>query len=343
MLNLPMIHFFPSLHCNLRCPYCSQVDVRRPGISASSLYQDDGFLDLIGRIPRTHFFVSGGEPLIQKGLDGFLQRAGVHGHTVSFDTNGVVPLHVLEGMLDRHPRTMWGFFNITHHILAGVPFSTVKKVTGLFRRYDTPHFVKYIATPKQIPVIEQNMDTLRGLGTGVMVTILETYKVPWQGRCFPRGYTDEELLELLNMVTLKIHALQFFGGIHSAGRSCTSGCSFITYNMKNRLETTPCCHCNRRVPWEDTVFKGGDAETAPCANDICLGDVMFVRGNQGLFDEKERFAAICNGYSPRIRFESAMLFIEEVAEKSELVLQSRFEEFKAIYMPNGGRRYQFVS
>ncbi len=343
MFDLPLIHFFPSLHCNLRCPYCSQVDVRPPGVSATSLYQDDGFLDLLGSLPRTHFFASGGEPLIQQGLDGFLRKAGMHGHMVSFDTNGVVPLRLLEGILDRYPKTMWGFFNITHHLFADVQFSAVKKVTDLFRRYDVPHLVKYISTPKEIPVIGQNMDALRDLGTGVMVTILETYKEPWQGRSFPSGYSDDELLELLNMVTLKVHALQFFGGIRSAGRFCTSGCNFVTYNMKNRLETTPCCHCNREVSWEDTVFMGGDAGTAPCANDICLGDLMFVRGNQGLFDEKERFAAICKGHSPPIGFESAMLSVEAVAKKAELVFQDRFGAFKTKYLPDGGRRLQLVS
>jgi hypothetical protein len=238
---------------------------------------------------------------------------------------------------------MWGFFNITHHMLADVPFSVIEKVTDLFRRFAVPHLVKYIATPKEIPVIYQNMDALRELGSGVMVTILETYKETWQGRSFPQEYSDDELLKLLDMVTLKVHSLQFFGGIRSAGRPCRSGTDFITYNMKNRLETTPCCHCNQKVSWKDTVFGGGCAGTFPCTNDICLGDVMFVRGNQGLFEEKERFAAICRGHSPRIGFKNAMLFIEAVAAEVELVYQDRFNAFRAKFFPEGKRRLQQVS
>lgn len=325
MLTLPFIQFFPSLYCNLKCPYCSQVDVRKDRIPSSSLYTNRDFLGLVERLPQTHFYISGGEPLIQPGLQDFLAVAAANGHRVSFDTNGVVGLSSLEKILDRFSPGLWGFFNISHHLLAGVPLATIQSRVALLRRAGIPHFVKYIGTPGEIDAIAQDMDILRDEGTGVMVTILETYSPPWQGRNFPRDYTDDELLKLLNLVTLNTHALQFFGGIRTKGRPCMAGSSYITYNMKNRLETTTCCHSSKEIHWEQTVFQGCDVQARPCSAPYCIGDLMFILGIQNLFDEKERFTRVCNGEAPSIGLNAALKFVEEIGNRTELVLAGRFQ------------------
>lgn len=330
MLTLPVIQLFPSLYCNLKCPYCSQIDVRKNKASTDCLYLNKNFLELLQGLPKTHFYISGGEPLIQPGLKKFLTAASANGHKVSFDTNGVVSSLLLEEILSQFPHNLWGFFNISHHILAGVSIENISKNISLLRRYNIQHFVKYVGTPGELDTIAHYMEILRNEGTGVMVTILETYNTPWQGRCFPAEYTNQELTRLLSLVTLKTHALQFFGGVKSKGRPCFGGNSYITYNMKNRLETTACCHSSKDINWSQTVFQGAPQQLIPCHNQFCLGDLMYILGIQNLFDEKERFSKICNGDAPAIGLGTALQFIEQIEEKAELVLTQKFHELSRL-------------
>ena len=112
--QMPTIHLFASPACNLECPYCSQID-GRTSLSFQDILFDQDFIERVSRWQPTHFYVSGGEPFIHKGLFSFLQIAYKAGHIISFDTNGVVPLPELKKIITSFPASFWGFFNISHH------------------------------------------------------------------------------------------------------------------------------------------------------------------------------------------------------------------------------------
>ena len=67
-------------------------------------------------IPSTHFYVIGGEPLIYKNVDRLAYDLMELGHLVSFITNLVLPIKVLEKYLHGWNLDSLGYFCVTHHI-----------------------------------------------------------------------------------------------------------------------------------------------------------------------------------------------------------------------------------
>ena len=91
--------------CNFRCPFCHNAPLvidthRNPEISLKEIYQflekRKGILDGV--------CVSGGEPLIQHGIEIFLENLKRMGYAVKLDTNGSFPEKlkkiVEEGLVD---------------------------------------------------------------------------------------------------------------------------------------------------------------------------------------------------------------------------------------------------
>jgi hypothetical protein len=331
MANMPTIQLFASTYCNLKCPYCSQGDAR-----ASKYFNDQlntpFTLEKLGEWPATHLYISGGEPLIHEGIFNFLCATKPYEHLISFDTNGVVSEAVLERIIDSLPPERFGVFNISHHILAGVSREVIKRTCSILQKAGIPHFVKYVGAPETLPAIAHNMTLFRDEGTAVAVTCMETFALPWKGRCFPSGYTTEELTDLLNMVTLGTHAMQCFGGVFSKDRPCLAGSTYVAYNMKGKNELTSCCHRSDDIAWSDTVFDGAKEKARPCTTAKCLGDIMFILGLQGFEHEMNRFEQLCLGNSPALGIDAALGHVKNLVDSgANLIHQERFLQFLEKY------------
>jgi pyruvate formate lyase activating enzyme len=89
--------------CPFRCPYCYNRDIV---IGSGPLIPEDDVLSFLKKRRRRleAVVVSGGEPLMQDGLRGFLHEVKALGYLVKVDTNGMFPerLEVLldEGLVD---------------------------------------------------------------------------------------------------------------------------------------------------------------------------------------------------------------------------------------------------
>ena len=330
MGTIPTMQLFASTHCNLSCPYCSQGSAHNSSI-VDDLLNTPTVLKNLHSWPATHFYISGGEPLIHDGIFDFIKETRELDHIISFDTNGVVSEKRLLRIIESLPREKFGFFNISHHILADVSLKTIQQSCKILREAEIPHFVKYVGTPETILSIKQNMDTLRNEGSGVAVTILETYSTPWNGRRFPKEYTDQELLSLLDMVTLGTHAMQFFGGIESKNHPCFAGSTYVAYNMKNKNELIPCCHSPHHINWTDTVFAQQRKRRYICNNPKCLGDLMFILGLQGVSNEIARLEQICRGNAPALGLETALEYVRTIADQVRLIEHTRFEKLYAAH------------
>lgn len=91
--------------CNLRCPFCHNAALLRPeqadGCTEEEvlafLEKRRGVLDGVA--------VSGGEPLLQDGLEEFLRRVRAMGYRIKLDTNGTFPERLAAlteaGLVDR--------------------------------------------------------------------------------------------------------------------------------------------------------------------------------------------------------------------------------------------------
>ena len=309
---MPTIQAAVSPACNLSCPYCTQSDVRHNRIKKNLLTNQD-FLKFAIKLPPTHFYITGGEPLLHNGLSVFFSIAAEAGHKVSFDTNGVVSLKRLERLLDRLPDENCGFFNITHHHLdTGISMAYIMERLHLLRARGIPHFVKYIALPEALDEIEANMDAVRESGSGVALTMLETNATKWHNESYPQDYTVAQLKRILGLMTLATHAVQLFGGIPCNKLLCRGGNDYITYNIKGANEITACCHRADKLKKQTTFFGGARRKKKPCKGTYCTGDLMFIFGIQGIWNEVERFAAVCNGKAEYQGARRMLAFVNQI-------------------------------
>lgn len=85
--------------CNLRCPYCHNPELVRPGIVPDVLAEEEVMMFLSKRIGKLDgIVITGGEPCIQKGLANFMHQVKDLGLLIKLDTNGTKP-EVLETLI----------------------------------------------------------------------------------------------------------------------------------------------------------------------------------------------------------------------------------------------------
>ena len=90
--------------CNFRCPFCHNASLVR-GSQEPPISEDEVFAHLNKRVGMLDgVCLTGGEPLLQKGLDVFLQKVKQLGYLVKLDTNGSLPeqlkLLIENGLVD---------------------------------------------------------------------------------------------------------------------------------------------------------------------------------------------------------------------------------------------------
>ncbi len=312
LANMPIVQFFASPACNLNCAYCSQRHLRRSQIT------DDAFADMdvqerIRSWPPTHFYLSGGEPFHHSGLAGLLRCCFESGHKVSFDTNGVIDVSWLEKQLQSYPEAFWGFFNITHHLLCDVSLEEILRVTMLLKKYGIRHFVKYIAVPNTFERIKANIDKLKEASVGVAISVFQTYKDGWKGRQYPRDYTDDEVDFILHNTTLRSHGFQLTGGFLCKQIKCRGGHSYVAYNMRGQRELNACCHSVRPLAWSETAMETMGGRPRTCCEDVCSGDLMIIFGIQGMTDDIEQFAMLCDGDATPVGAESIIEYCSAIS------------------------------
>ncbi len=322
LATMPWIQLFASPACNLKCDYCSQQSVRRHKVTHDFL-QDPELLEFICRIPPTHIYLSGGEPLIHPGTKEFISLAGRRGHKISIDTNLMISGKKIEELISSWDPDWIGIVNVSHHLICGITLEDIESRIRPLKEADIKHFVKYIGVPEHFPLIERYMNVLKDRGTGAAVTVMQGN---WKGRTIPEEYSLDETITLLDLVTLNTHGLQLFDGIHSRGMSCRGGQDFIAYNMHDDRKIISCCHgSSYPLNMNDIYFETGTRNCLECRIDQCMADMVFICGINGITDEIERFDKLCNGNFKFQGVESVIHFAEEIIDKGyRLVNNSKF-------------------
>lgn len=322
LVERPLIHVNASPACNLKCTYCSMGDLLTDRITRDFL-GDAEHLDFLARIPPSHIYVSGGEPLIHPGIREYVAHAGRNGHRVTFDTNLVINLKKLDSLLEYWEPDWIGYFNVSHHILSNVPLENVLERGRMLRARGLPFYVKYIGAPECFDAIEHNMNALRDEGFGAAVTILYGR---WDGRFLPGDYTLDEVLRFLGLVTVCAHGLQAFGGVRSRGLPCRGGQDAIFWNMRDDRAVLPCCH-GMDVPLDmgKTFFATGNRERLPCQLESCLGYTYFIYGINGVAEEIDRFDALVNGEWEFLGPERVFAYLQDIKDRGfSLVDDAKF-------------------
>jgi pyruvate formate lyase activating enzyme len=87
--------------CNFRCPYCHNPELVDPRQYGPAVKEGDVLSFLEKRKGKLEAVtVTGGEPVIQKNLDGFLEKIKNMGYLIKVDTNGSKP-EVLEKVIQK--------------------------------------------------------------------------------------------------------------------------------------------------------------------------------------------------------------------------------------------------
>jgi pyruvate formate lyase activating enzyme len=78
--------------CNFRCPYCHNPELVTSGASGDRFLPGPFFEFLKERKGKLDAVViTGGEPTLQEGLTGFIEKINILGYAVKLDTNGTSP------------------------------------------------------------------------------------------------------------------------------------------------------------------------------------------------------------------------------------------------------------
>lgn len=92
--------------CNFRCPFCHNAPLVLTGNISESISEDEvlGFLKK-RRGVLDGVAITGGEPLLHKGIDALLAEIHALGFKIKLDTNGSFPEHLMDivgaGLVDR--------------------------------------------------------------------------------------------------------------------------------------------------------------------------------------------------------------------------------------------------
>jgi MoaA/NifB/PqqE/SkfB family radical SAM enzyme len=82
-----MVNIEPTHRCNLDCTYCDKVDPRSPQMEIGAALR---MIDELAALGTLSVCFDGGEPLVHKGIEQFVERAKSHGMRVSMSTNGLL-------------------------------------------------------------------------------------------------------------------------------------------------------------------------------------------------------------------------------------------------------------
>lgn len=97
--KISSVLFLPG--CNLRCPYCHNPELINSIESLPRISEEDALKFLESRIGWIDgVVVTGGEPTLQEGLEGFIRKVRELKLAVKLDTNGTKP-GVLRGLLGK--------------------------------------------------------------------------------------------------------------------------------------------------------------------------------------------------------------------------------------------------
>ena len=322
----PHLHIHPSTACNLKCTYCTQKDVRTLNI-VDDFLADFTIREFLSIIPPSHIYLSGGECLYHPSSREFVSQAGRLGHKVSFDTNLSIDRSTLDELIASWDPAWIGFFGVTHHRSSGLTLDEMIDRAIMIRSTGMAIQIGYIAIPDDLKTIQRNILALRELGISTGCTI---FQGTWGTRSFPRDYTLQEMVMIMNMMPLGAAALQLFGGVRSHGLTCRGGNDSVTWNMKGDRALLRCCHGTPcPVKLEDTFFVTGIKKRQPCPFDTCVGSIYFTYGINGLTQDVDNFAAHLEGDFDFIGTTGAIDYIDNIRDRGvSLVNELKYAAFK---------------
>ncbi len=333
ILSLPTIIIIASNACNLSCAYCSGSKTKLE----EDYLEDQNLANFISHIQPSHIYISGGEPTIHPGLINFCRLAVQNNHKISIETNSMLSIKTLNQIIDNCREDNIASIRMTQHI-GQTSFKHILDRALLLKERGVRQFVKFIGMPGYLEEIRSNMEILIDKEIGTCVTPLfydHTKGNIYNGKFYPKDYTDQELIQLLDMFTTYAHGIQLFHGILSRGMMCKAGYNYIVVNQNLRKEI---CRCGNdivsRVNMDNTVFADNNIGGVRCAANVCTCDSHFMYNINRIMDEKELLDRISLGYSEFLGGKSVLSYIKNNLLDRNIALtdSDTFERCKRLLM-----------
>ena len=96
--------------CNMRCPFCHNGSLVIPSKMSGENMSVDMVLTFLKKRQKVldAVCVTGGEPLLERGLEGFLGQVKELGYLIKLDTNGTFP-ECLKELVKKKPTGLCGY------------------------------------------------------------------------------------------------------------------------------------------------------------------------------------------------------------------------------------------
>ncbi len=280
LIQMPQVFIYPTMRCNIQCPYCCIGEQFR---DQAKLNKYEGFLNdpffrkAITNCMPANFTIAGGEPTIAPGLTDFMKEFGKYGHRFSFITNLSTPWRLIKEVFTACPTNYYGFVTVSHHFLNNIKLEKIIRRCHLLREFGVSPYVLYVMVPDQLKRINEYITKLNSEGFAAQTNPLTGSNLG-RNEMFPAAYTVDECLEILNMTTGKIDAVNIFGGVFSRGSLCRGGGDFVDWNFwftEDSKKASACCNgYSKPIDLRDTFLFTGKQELKPCNMEYCSGATL---------------------------------------------------------------------
>lgn len=276
LFKMPNMQIYPTMNCNLCCPYCLHGHYH-DGKQFEGFLDLPLFRDIMLKAKPTHFtLLGGGEPLIAENLIPFLQEFGEYGHRFSFITNLSTPWPRIEELFTACPIDYYGFVVVSHHFISNITLEEIIRRCHLLREFGVDPYVLYVMAPDQLKRTNEYITRLNNEGFAAQTNPLMGFNLGRNER-FPAAYTVDECLEILDMVTGKIDAVNIFGGVFSRGMPCRGGGDLVDWNFwftEDPEKAAACCNgYSKPIDLRDTFLFTGKQELKTCNMEYCGGAI----------------------------------------------------------------------
>ena len=133
--------FIRLLGCNLNCTYCDTAWAI-PGDGPCELMNLDEIIEYVEGTGVKNVTITGGEPLLQPGLENLIQELISRNHKVEIETNGAISIKGLREIADNYSLTSQLSVTLDYKCpISGMEEFMLPENYDYLRKYDTVKFV----------------------------------------------------------------------------------------------------------------------------------------------------------------------------------------------------------
>lgn len=329
ILDMPRMIIYPTMYCNLKCPYCGIGKRFNNDIKDNKF---EGFLanpklhQILKESSPINIHCSGGEPLSAPNLKEFILQYGELGHKFSFNSNLSLPFKQIKEVFSSIPKDYLGFCIAAHHFLCGVPQEKILDHCKYLRDIGIRVYLLYLLIPGEFTRISEYLENVHEEGFSAFTAHLSG---EYAGKHYPEDYTIEEAIQAMDLITVKTAIPPLFGGIVNNDYPCRSGQDIVDW--AHWIITEPnhvgrcCISYSKPISIDETFFITGKRTEKICHMKYCsAGNYIskYSSGNDQYGDDRK---SLLDGTARPMGINKAMEFLRQIrSDGYKLINEEKF-------------------